>query len=86
MSELLYHSNSYLKEFDAVVTSIVENTLVLDRTAFYPGGGGQPSDTGTIKMSQTECKILKVSRKDNAIIHEIDGPIPDRGTRIHGFT
>lgn len=85
MSELLYHSNSYLKEFDAVVTSIVENTLVLDRTAFYPGGGGQPSDTGTIKMSQTECKILKVSRKDNAIIHEIDGPIPDRGTRIHGL-
>ena len=60
MSELLYHSNSYLKEFDAVVTDIAENALVLDRTAFYPGGGGQPNDIGTIKAPEMEYKVLKV--------------------------
>lgn len=85
MSELLYHSHSYLQEFDAVVTDITENALVLDRTAFYPGGGGQPNDIGTIKALETEYKVLKVSRKDNSIIHEIDGPLPNRGTRIQGL-
>ncbi len=44
MTELLYHTDSYLKEFDAVVTAVYpgEGAVVLDRTAFYPGGGGQP--------------------------------------------
>ena len=44
MTEILCYENSYLKEFDAIVTHVTETGIALDQTAFYPGGGGQPSD------------------------------------------
>ena len=46
MTELLYQTDSYLKDFDANITSVLppERAVVLDRTALYPGGGGQPCD------------------------------------------
>ncbi len=52
MTDLLYQTDSYLKEFDAVVTAIDQDTrsVVLDRSAFYPGGGGQPYDTGGLSL------------------------------------
>ena len=46
MTTLLCNEDAYLREFDAVVTGVTEKGVVLDRTAFYPGGGGQPSDAG----------------------------------------
>jgi misacylated tRNA(Ala) deacylase len=47
MTELLYQTDSYLREFEAnVVTVNEEGAVALDRTAFYPGGGGQPCDYG----------------------------------------
>ncbi len=49
MTELLYHVDSYLREFDAVVEGVGEAGVVLDRTAFYPGGGGQPHDVGVLR-------------------------------------
>ncbi len=52
MTELLYQINSYLKEFAATVTETNQekNAIVLDKTAFYPGGGGQPNDLGEIQF------------------------------------
>jgi len=46
MTELLYQIDSYLQEFEAFVTAVDEENrgLALNRTAFYPGGGGQPAD------------------------------------------
>ncbi len=49
MTELLYETDSYVKGFSATVVEQVEGGVVLDRTAFYPGGGGQPCDTGTLE-------------------------------------
>ena len=51
MTDLLFHTDSYLREFDAVVVSADDDpsAIVLDRTAFYSGGGGQPCDGGTIR-------------------------------------
>ena len=50
MTELLYQTDSYLREFDAAITSVLaaERAVVLDRTAFYPAGGGQPCDLVTL--------------------------------------
>jgi misacylated tRNA(Ala) deacylase len=48
LTELLYQTDSYLKEFTATVVTAEGNAVVLDRTAFYPGGGGQPADKGTL--------------------------------------
>jgi misacylated tRNA(Ala) deacylase len=48
MTELLCHTDSYVQEFDATVVAAdaAKSAVVLDRTAFYPGGGGQPPDLG----------------------------------------
>ena len=46
MTEVLCHIDSYLREFDATVVGSTPNGVVLDRTAFYPGGGGQPAEAG----------------------------------------
>lgn len=82
MNELFY-KDAYLKEFDAVVTSCHEGKngfeVVLDDTAFYPEGGGQPWDTGTLN----DAKVTSVRKKDGVIIHYTDKPLSE-GTKVHG--
>ena len=84
MTEILCYANSYLEEFDAVVTGVTETGIALDQTAFYPGGGGQPSDTGFIIWEDGSSRVQKLSRTGGLLIHKLDGEIPSIGTRIHG--
>ncbi|MFQ5833298.1 MAG: alanyl-tRNA editing protein [Candidatus Thorarchaeota archaeon] len=66
MSELLYYEDSYIKKFEAKVTSVDSSPesvkITLDRTAFYPGGGGQPNDEGWMTLHDRRLRILKVDR------------------------
>ncbi len=73
-AEQLYLEDSYLKEFDAYVKDVKENFVFLDRTAFYPQGGGQPSDTGEIvsKENGEVYKVLFVKKVENNEAHEVD--------------
>ena len=82
MTELLYQTDSYLKEFDAVVTSVTpdEKAVALDRTAFYPGGGGQPNDVGTLE----KLNVLKVRKAGDDVLHVVDGNLPAVGEHVHG--
>jgi misacylated tRNA(Ala) deacylase len=82
MTELLYQTDSYLKEFDAVVTGVNpdEKAVALDRTAFYPGGGGQPNDTGILNT----LNVVKVRKAGDDVLHILDGDLPAVGTRVHG--
>ena len=86
MTELLYQTDSYLKEFDARVLEINPelNALVLDRTAFYPGGGGQPNDTGTIQFADKFVSVIKVKARAGKILHWIEGDLPAPDTLIKG--
>ena len=88
MTELLFLNDAYLSEFDAVVSEVNDDGgLVLDRTAFYIGGGGQPCDVGTLTdaASGTAYKVTKVARAGGAIVHTIDGDaVPASGTALHG--
>jgi Ser-tRNA(Ala) deacylase AlaX len=52
MAEPLYHTDSYLRRFSAVVTESAGRLVALDRTAFYPDGGGQPCDVGHLFVSE----------------------------------
>lgn len=86
MTEMLYHTDSYLKEFEAVVTDVdpETGTVVLDRTAFFPGGGGQPNDTGRLEFGGISAPVVKTSRSGDRILHHVDGQLPEVGSRVTG--
>ena len=84
MTELLYHPESYLKEFEASVINLVDTGVVLDRTAFYTGGGGQPSDSGTLTTEEREYRVNGVKRVDGNLVHQISGDLPTLGSKVSG--
>ena len=84
MTELLFHTESYLKEFNATVTDVVEQGVVLDRTAFYTGGGGQPADSGTLTSDGQEYRVTGIKRDDGKLIHQITGDLPVAGSKVTG--
>jgi misacylated tRNA(Ala) deacylase len=84
---LLYLYDSYLREFDASVTRVAESAgVVLDRTAFYPGGGGQPNDTGALSFGGSNVTVTGLRRVDGDIVHLLDeaGPWPEAGDAVRG--
>ncbi len=86
MTNLLYLEDSYLKEFQAKVNEVFadENAIVLNKTAFYPTGGGQPCDTGKIEFDGKISRVTKVKKIDGKIRHFIEGDLPEVGTEISG--
>jgi len=84
MTELLYQMDSYLREFEATVTAVVGDSVALDRTAFYLGGGGQPCDTGALKADGERWEVRKVRRKDGQVVHYLDRKPPPVGTSLKG--
>lgn len=79
MTELLFQKDSYLKEFKCNIVSVDEeqNAVILDKTAFYIGGGGQPCDTGILENGQSLYTVKKVKNIGNNIYHYIDGKLPE---------
>jgi misacylated tRNA(Ala) deacylase len=88
MTKNLYQTDSYLKEFDATVISIDEENrgIELDQSAFYPGGGGQPADKGTITFADTVLPVKRAKRSGGHIYHFVEGEedLPQVGDLIHG--
>src|SRR5438874_12135798 len=81
MTELLYLRDAYLRRFSATVEAVRAGAVTLDRTAFYPTGGGQPSDTGTLDGSQVlEC----IDDEENGVLHVIQGRAPQVGDIVQG--
>lgn len=83
-SELLYLDDSYLREFDARVVDIEEQSVVLDRTAFYPRGGGQMADRGFLDVRGKKYEVVAVEKRGDQVFHAIDGALPPLGARVHG--
>lgn len=85
----LFQTDSYLREFDARVIGVDEDRhgVTLDRTALYPGGGGQPADHGTISFGTSTRAVTGSKRDGDGIVHLIDGsdPLPEIGTDVHGM-
>ncbi len=89
MTQLLYQTDSYVREFDATVTAVDEANrgVALDRTAFYPGGGGQPADSGTLSSGGETYPVSGMKRANGEYWHTIDGtdPLPGIGEQVHGM-
>lgn len=75
-TEKLYLDDSYLRVFEAKVVDKRENDVVLDRTAFYPRGGGLPSDVGVIVYGVKEFPVNFVYSQGSVVVHEVQGDIP----------
>lgn len=83
-TQLLYLTDSYLTAFDARVVDAAEHAAVLDRTAFYPRGGGQMSDHGWLEAYGQRYRVINVEKRGDQVFHTIDGPLPPLGYRVHG--
>src|SRR5215510_6607818 len=85
-TERLYYHDSRLLEFDARVIDLITRedgaiAVTLDRTAFYPTGGGQPNDTGRLGEARVvDC----IDAETEGVLHVIQGPAPEVGDSIHG--
>ena len=89
MTDLLYQTDAYLREFDARILSVdgEARTIVLDQSAFYPGGGGQPCDFGTLVVNGLQYPVTKVKKQADDVLHFIAGPdeMPVPGALVHGI-
>jgi len=86
MTKILYMDNidgNYIKDFSAKVIKNKDDYIILDRTAFYPIGGGQPSDTGFIEWDNKKSEIIEVIKKGDAIKHIINGEKPSVEIQVH---
>ena len=84
MTELLYTTDAYVQNFGAVVTAVTEDGVILDKTAFYPGGGGQPCDFGTLTAGDQTWNVTKVKKVGGEVVHFIEGDLPAVGTAVTG--
>ncbi len=81
MTDLLYQTDAFLKDFEATMTSVdpESRAVVLDRSAFYPGGGGQPCDFGTLRVAGMAYPVEKVKKVGADVLHFLGGTSPLSG-------
>ena len=86
MTEELFRNDSYLKECDANVVAIDDGALILDRTVFYPLGGGQPGDTGTMTWNGDSAAVIETRYGEGGTIRHIleeGAAMPGVGDNVH---
>ncbi len=85
VTELLYQTDSYLREFTARVEALEGQEVALERTAFYPGGGGQPHDLGVLVGADGQAwPVTRVQKKADAVWHTVTGEPPAVGATLMG--
>jgi len=81
----LYYEDAYTTEFEAETLRVIDNKyVILDQTAFYPEGGGQPADHGILKISSAQVNVVDVQKIGNVIIHVVRGQAPREGMKVAG--
>lgn len=84
-TQMLYYKDAYLTEFEARVLRVVNNKyVVLERTVFYPEGGGQPADHGHLEFAGIKSEVVDVQKLGNVIVHVLKGPVPKEGDAVKG--
>jgi len=84
-TEPLFYQDQYMKQFGATVKKVIGNEfVVLDRTCFFPEGGGQPADSGHVGFNGKEAEVVDVQKVGKVIVHKLKGPVPKEGDSIKG--
>src|SRR5262245_64194827 len=83
-SDLLFLRDAYQRSVDAVVSAADGERIALDRTVFYPTGGGQPHDVGVLRHPEGDSRVVAVRKEGPDVWHTLDGPIPGVGTPVTG--
>lgn len=85
-TEQMYYADAYVKEFDAKVLKIINGKyVVLDRTCFYPEGGGQPSDSGFLLFDNAKAQVIHVQKVNRVIVHKIEAKVAfEEGILVKG--
>jgi alanyl-tRNA synthetase len=84
-TEQLYYQDQYMKEFEAKVLKVIDNEyVVLDKTCFYPEGGGQPADNGHLIFDGNKVNVVDVEKVGNVILHKVAGSVPKEGSIVKG--
>ncbi len=86
MTEKIYSTDAYAREMPATVTGVDadDGRLLLDATVFYPGGGGQPHDIGTLWIGDDRLAVTRVTTDGDGVWHWVDGSLPVVGTALRG--
>ena len=83
-TELVYHVDSYAREFEAEVVAVHGAQVALQRTSFFPGGGGQPADEGALLWDAGAARVIKAKKEGAVVWHRLDAGAPLPGTRVLG--
>jgi len=82
---MLYYEDPYLSEFEARVIRVLNGRhVILEKTAFYPEGGGQPADHGYLAFDKARSEVVDVQKVGNVIVHVVKGPVPREGDKVKG--
>jgi misacylated tRNA(Ala) deacylase len=86
MTEKIFATDAYATEMGAKVvrTDVDDNRILLDRTVFYPGGGGQPHDVGHITIGDDRLEVVRVTEDSDGVWHWLDGSLPRVDTDLGG--
>lgn len=86
-TEQMYYTDPYLREFEAKVIKVINNEyVVLDKTCFYPEGGGQPADSGYLEFAGERIEVVDVQKVGKVIVHKTVGKVlPSEGSVVKGI-
>jgi misacylated tRNA(Ala) deacylase len=87
MTETIYSTDAYAREMTATVVrnDVADNRILLDRTVFYPGGGGQPHDLGELRIGDDRLSVVRVTSDRDGVWHWLEGSLPSEGMSLEGI-
>lgn len=86
MTDTIYSTDAYARTMSARIVrrDTDDNRVLLDRTVFYPGGGGQPHDLGVLAIGDDRLTVVRVTADRDGVWHWLEGGVPTEGTEVEG--